>query len=52
MRPEAQPGFCSKRERGLEPKVNVFCTIILKYRSRAEQTVATQACYRGGSAAG
>ena len=36
----------------LEPKVNVFCTKIVKFRSRAEQTVATQACYRGAQLLG
>ena len=38
------------RERGLEPKVNVFCTKIVYFRSRAEQTVTTQACHSGGKA--
>ena len=36
------------RERVLEPNVNVFCTKIVQFRSRAEQTVATQACYKEG----
>ena len=35
------------RERRLEPKVNVFCTKIVRFRSRAEQTVATKRVTEG-----
>ena len=38
-------GF-AKREM-LKPKVNVFCTKIVEFKSRAEQTVATQVCHKG-----
>ena len=31
------------KERGLEPKVNFFCTKTVQLRPRAEQTDATQA---------
>ena len=33
--------------RGLEPKVKFFCTKIVQFRPRAEQTDATPAYHRG-----